>query len=412
MVFYLLRGLFLILIAAVAALYLIPNQEGADLPFGEFLVVLLAVLAVAAAIIGLDASTPNKKLSAMSGAFLGLIAGLIVAYPLGLVVDFIGLLTVPQLDFDPQAIAAYGGEMTIQQQADLSARNAYLNLLEGVKILIGIIACYVGISLVLQTRNDFRFVIPYVEFAKQIRGNRPTILDTSVIIDGRVLDIIETKLMQGVVMVPKFVLNELQTVADSQDKTRRERGRRGLEILQKLQGSTLVDVTIEEADAEGGNVDQKLISLAQQVQGRVMTNDYNLNKIATLRGVDVINLNDLAKALRPVALPGETMAVRLVKPGEGATQGVGYLDDGTMVVVENGRDHLNRRVELTVTSTLQTSAGRMIFGRFEREAEGEKAPPDDAGRAADDEEKKTDEHALAGQPVPSRHGGRNPRRSH
>jgi len=231
--------------------------------------------------------------------------------------------------------------------------------------------------MVIQTKDDFRFVIPYVEFAKQIRGNRPTLLDTSVLVDGRIVDILDTKVMQGVLLVPKFVLNELQLIADSSDKLKRARGRRGLDVLAKLQESDVVEVHIEDRDAEGGNVDQKLISLAQDISARVMTNDYNLNKVASLRGVDVININDLAKALRPVVLPGEHMVVKLVKPGESPTQGVGYLDDGTMVVVEGGRKHLGHAVDLSVTSTLQTSAGRMIFGKYEGEEDApEKGSPE------------------------------------
>jgi uncharacterized protein YacL len=189
-----------------------------------------------------------------------------------------------------------------------------------------------------------------------------------VIIDGRIVDIIDTQLVQGSLVVPRFVLNELQTLADSGDKLRRARGRRGLEILQKLQDNRIVDFSIEDRDVEGANVDQKLLSVARQYNARVMTNDYNLNKVATLRGVDVINLNDLAKALRPVVLPGESMRVKVIRPGEGPHQGVGYLEDGTMVVVENGRQALGHEVDLVVTSTLQTSAGRMIFGRTSGEA--------------------------------------------
>jgi uncharacterized protein YacL len=216
---------------------------------------------------------------------------------------------------------------------------------------------------VIQTKDDFRFVVPYVEFAKQTRGNRPILLDTSVVIDGRIVDIVDTKLFQGSLIVPKFVLNELQLIADSSDKLRRARGRRGLDVLQKLQDKPMAEVLINDSEPEGATVDQKLVSLAQEMQARVMTNDFNLNKIATLRGIDVINLNDLAKALRPVVLPGESMRVKVIKPGEAMSQGVGYLEDGTMVVIENGRQALGHDIDVIVTSTLQTSAGRMIFGR-------------------------------------------------
>ncbi|MEX0653414.1 MAG: PIN domain-containing protein [Phycisphaeraceae bacterium] len=392
MILIILRGLFVFLAASVAVLFLLSNQEGLNITRAPATIVSLVMaltLAISVAVIVFDIKTPNKKLSAYSGVFLGLIAGLIVAYALSFVVDLVGVLFFT----DQQAVQG---------------------VLEGIKVLVGVITSYLCISLVLQTKDDFRFVIPYVEFAKEIRGNRPTILDTSILVDGRVLDIIETHVLQGAIVVPKFVLNELQTIADSADKLRRARGRRGLDVLQKLQDSTIVEVSIPDADdAEGINVDQKLISLAQQMQGRVMTNDYNLNKVATLRGVDVINLNDLAKAMRPVVLPGEHMRVRIVKPGEGPAQGVGYLDDGTMVVVEGGRQHLSEEVQLEVTSTLQTSAGRMIFGRYEGEPPAEKtqdgAPrsPAPAGAAqADGGSTPESDHARLARP----RTGRNPRR--
>ena len=395
MILYILRGAFILLAAAVTSLYLLSNQWGANVDFPQFTVLLGVTVGITLAIIVIDATTSRKKLSAISGVFLGLVAGLLAAYALSFVVELIGVLTAP--DDEPQ-------------------RTAFLNLLRGVKVIIGLITCYLGISLVLQTKDDFRFVIPYVEFAKETRGSRPILLDTSVIVDGRILDIIQTQVIQGVLIVPRFVLNELQQIADSADKLKRARGRRGLEMLQKLQENRVVEVLMDEQDVEGVGVDQKLIALAQQNRGRVMTNDYNLNKVAGLRGVDVINLNDLAKALRPVVLPGEHLNVKLVKGGEGPNQGVGYLDDGTMVVVEYGRTHLGQDVDLIVTSTLQTSAGRMIFGKFANEEHnvpppGEDESTDEANQAPSHEDvSSTPSHD---EPRQSRGGssGRNPRRS-
>jgi uncharacterized protein YacL len=302
-------------------------------------------LVVALAIIITDILIRKKKLAVISGLFLGLIAGLIVGYAIGLLVDLYGIL----FPTAPEGITPEG----------------YNGLLEGVKVFIGLISCYWGITIVLQTRGDFRFVLPYIEFTRQVRGPRSLLLDTSVIIDGRIVDVIDTRILQSSLVVPKFVLDELQLIADSSDKLKRARGRRGLEVLQKLQETPKVDIVIHDVDADGANVDQKLVSLAMEMQARVMTNDYNLNKICGLRGVDVVNLNDVAKSLRPVALPGELMYVKIVKPGEALSQGVGYLEDGTMVVVENARQMIGQEINLTVTSTLQTSAGRMIFGRFD-----------------------------------------------
>jgi uncharacterized protein YacL len=349
MILFMLRGSFILMACCISVLYVITLQTQArdangELPYSTIVIMLGLSMGIAMAVIAVDSYIKKKKLAAISGVFLGLIAGLIVSAALGMFVDLI-----PTIGPQPKSITM----------------DAYLDLLQGVKVFIGLICCYVCISLVLQTKDDFRFVIPYVEFAKQVRGTKPILLDTSIIIDGRIIDIIETQILQGTLIVPKFVLNELQVIADSADKLKRARGRRGLDILQRLQENSVISVTIDEAEAEGTNVDHKLISLAQHMPARVMTNDYNLNKIATFRGVDVINLNDLAKAMRPVALPGELMQVKIVKPGEGPTQGVGYLEDGTMVVVENAKNAVNKIIDLTVTSTLQTSAGRMIFGRAE-----------------------------------------------
>ncbi|MFP4144997.1 MAG: PIN/TRAM domain-containing protein [Phycisphaeraceae bacterium] len=398
MVLNILRGAFVVLVTAVAALYLIPgdeavaNQQATSWPL--IITGIVATMALAAGVVAVDALTRRKRLAAVSGVFLGLIAGLVAAYALSFVVDLVGLLYFEESE---------------------NVRK----LLEGVKVIIGLVTSYIGITMVLQTKDDFRFVIPYVEFAKQIRGSRPIILDTSIIVDGRITDIVDTRVMQGTLVVPKFVLGELQAIADSSDKLRRARGRRGLDILQKLRESPVVHVHIEEADAEGASVDQKLISLAQQMQGRVMTNDYNLNKIAELRGVEVINLNDLAKAMRPVVLPGEHMAVRLIKPGESPSQGVGYLEDGTMVVVEEGRPHIGEEVTLEVTSTLQTSAGRMIFGRYEASRNGEGGSGDsrsgsEAVPAGDTGGGRSDSSATGSPVRRGRSGrppsGRNPRR--
>jgi len=382
MILYILRGAFILLTASVAALYLLSNQWGAAFSYPLFALILGITIVLAAIVVVIDAGTPHKKLSSISGIFLGLIAGLVVAYPLWLMIDLIGLWALPNDE-------------------------SYLNLLHGVKVLVGMLTCYVSISLVLQTKDDFRFVIPYVEFTKQVRGNRPALLDTSVVIDGRILDIVETGIMQGTLVLHKFVLNELQTVADSADKLRRARGRRGLDILQKLQDNHIVEVVIEDRDAEGGNVDQKLVSLAQLMQARIMTNDYNLNKIATLRGVDMININDLAQSLRPVALPGEAMTVKIVKPGENPTQGVGYLDDVTMIVVEQGRDMIGREVNLVVTSMLQTSAGRMIFGRLAGPGEPTHT---DKPASFNQEAPVTTATAASSRSSASRITGRNPRR--
>ncbi|MBI1371979.1 MAG: TRAM domain-containing protein [Phycisphaera sp.] len=344
MVLNLLRGLFVMMSAAVAALYAVGLAESQPERFGQKHVFLFIIgaIAVSTLIVAIDVFTTKKKLVALSGVFLGLIVGMIAAYAVSFLVDFVHTVFPDIPD----------------------------HLLEGIKVLIGVVCVFVSISMVIQTKDDFRFVIPYVELSKQIRGTRPMLLDTSAIIDGRILDIATTHILQGLLIIPKFVLDELQTISDSADKLKRARGRRGLDILGKLQSNPTVDVSIEDAEAEGATVDQKLVSLAQDLHARIITTDFNLTKVAEVRGVEVINVNILAEALRPVVLPGEQLSVKIVKPGESPSQGVGYLEDGTMVVVEKAREMIGRDVALTVTSVLQTSAGRMMFGRLNEPRKG------------------------------------------
>ncbi len=192
------------------------------------------------------------------------------------------------------------------------------------------------------------------------------ILDTSVIIDGRIADISETGFLDGIIVIPQFVLRELQMVADSADGLKRNRGRRGLDILQKLQKAANINIQIVEDDFPMvREVDLKLIELAKVYEGKIVTNDFNLNKVAQLQGVEVLNINELANALKPIVLPGEIMRVFILKEGKEYSQGVAYLDDGTMVVVDNARKMIGKTIDVSVTSVLQTTAGKMIFGKFD-----------------------------------------------
>jgi uncharacterized protein YacL len=304
--------------------------------------VMIGCVGAAFVVIALDIFVPRKSLATISGLFFGLIVGMVIAYGLSLIVDLL---------------------------ASNNTSGVVSPVIPTLKLGLGVVCCYMAVSFILQTKDDVRFVIPYVEFAKEMKGAKPFILDTSVIIDGRIADISNTKIITSELIVPRFVLQELQTIADSSDKLKRVRGRRGLDMLNKLQSNEHIEIrmldVVPERSAENAGVDEMLVDLAVQLSGKVVTNDYNLNKIAQLRGVPVININDLANALKPVVLPGETMSVKVVKPGEEAGQGVGYLEDGTMVVAEGARDRLGELVELTVTSVLQTSAGRMIFGRMD-----------------------------------------------
>jgi uncharacterized protein YacL len=195
---------------------------------------------------------------------------------------------------------------------------------------------------------------------------RTILMDTSVIIDGRIADIARTGFLTGTLLIPRFVLNELQYIADSADGLRRQRGRRGMEVLTQIQQEPSVPVQISDIDVEGAReVDDKLVILARQLRCPILTNDYNLNRVAELQGVPVLNVNELANAVKAVLLPGESLDVNIIQEGKEHGQGVGYLDDGTMVVVEDGKDYLNREIPVTVTKVLQTAAGRMIFARPE-----------------------------------------------
>jgi uncharacterized protein YacL len=234
---------------------------------------------------------------------------------------------------------------------------------------------YFGIAIFVMRQTDLSTLIrlsPAHSSEEESTSTQPTsrtvLLDTSVIIDGRIADIARTGFLVGTLLIPRFVLNELQFIADSSDNLRRQRGRRGIEVISQLQKDTSTPLRISDMDVEGvREVDDKLVVLARQLRCPILTNDYNLNRIAELQGVSVLNVNELANAVKLVFLPGESMEVNVIQEGKESGQGVGYLDDGTMVVVEDGRNYLNKKIDVTVTKVLQTAAGRMIFGRLEKE---------------------------------------------
>ena len=229
-------------------------------------------------------------------------------------------------------------------------------------IILILVFCYLGMVIAMRGKDEFNVIIPYVRFTRQAESDEIIVLDTSVIIDGRIADMAQTHFIQGRFLVPRFVLRELQQIADSQDALKRNRGRRGLDVLNRLQKNSRLSVKIHEDDfPEIKDVDSKIIKLAKILDAKVFTNDFNLNKIAELQGVKVLNINDLANALKPVVLPGEEMVVRVTREGKEYNQGVAYLDDGTMIVIDNARRLIGQTTKVIVTSVLQTSAGRMIF---------------------------------------------------
>ena len=343
MILNLIRFIFAVLVALVGLAYLAKTGHGVHFQSKPYYM-LVAGIVLAFMVITVDLIFRRKNLSAISGLFLGLLVGIVLSLVIGALIN-----QISKVFLDAQELREYG------------------TLIRGGKLLIGLSACYLSISLILQTKDDFRFIIPYVEFSRATRGPRPYILDTSAIIDGRIADIAGTGVLESQLIVPRFVINELQAVADSADRLKRARGRRGLDVLQKLQAMPKLELHIWDGtlvdNAKFQGVDQKLVALAAQENSRIVTSDYNLNKVATLHGVTVVNLNDLANAVRAVVLPGEQMRLRVIKPGEAPGQGVGYLEDGTMVVIENARDKIGGDIDVLITNSVHTSAGRMIFAR-------------------------------------------------
>ena len=351
----LLRGCFVafLLATAAAAMQFFAAEEN----FGGGVLAAATILGVGAVVLGTDLRESNKQIATISAVYFGLLFGLLLGWLFSLVLDPVvdAFYTSP----DP-------------------GRVKHIQLIW--RCAATVMACYVTISTLLQTKDDFRFIIPYVEFSKQVKGPKPLILDTSVIIDGRIADLCETRVVDSKLIVPRFVLQELQGIADSSDKLKRNRGRRGMDILKKMQSNAKIELQMHDGVAgESRNdqkirVDERLVLFAKAMGGRVVTNDFNLNKIAQLQGVEVINLNEIANSLKTVALPGEYLFVKVVKAGDQMGQGVGYLEDGTMIVVENGRAMIGLETSILVTSVLQTPAGRMIFGRPETRASGSYAP--------------------------------------
>lgn len=231
------------------------------------------------------------------------------------------------------------------------------------RVIIYVCSLYLGIALISQL--DIGFGLIKAPTSKGISGESLKILDTSVIIDGRIADIIDTKFIEGVLIVPKFVLDELQQIADSSDSVKRSRGRRGLDVLDRLKkdSETLLRITDQDFP-ETSEVDSKLVKLGKALDAKIITNDFNLLKVAQIQGVTVLNINLLANSLKPIVLPGEKMKIVVIKEGKDPGQGIGYLDDGTMVVVDSGKKYVGDEIFVTVTSVLQTPAGRMIFAKY------------------------------------------------
>lgn len=341
----LIRVGFVSLMLIVMLLYVLGISEKAgDLEVGfakRWWVPVLTALVLAGVFLAIDLFTPRKKISMISGVVFGLMAGLMAAWVFSTVIDL------------------------VVQSWDLNTTTSAGAIVSAIKVLLGVSLSFLGITMVIQTQDEFRLVIPYVEFAKQMRGPLPLVLDTSALIDARIADIAASGLVQQTIVIPEFVIEELQLLADSRDRMKRNKGHRGLEIVSKLQRMNAVDVMIDGSPVQKKAVDLALIELCTRMPGMLVTLDIALSRIATIQKIPTLNINDLANALKPVVIPGKMIHVELIKPGEQHGQAVGYLPDGTMVVAEDGYPYIGQARDLVITSSMQTAAGRLLFARVD-----------------------------------------------
>jgi uncharacterized protein YacL len=292
-------------------------------------------LIVALLVIRVEKDIRKLSLRIIAGGVIGMVIGLLIALILGFGLNMVIKITQNQ------------------------------HVVPWIYLLLTGILGYLGLVLGSKKVDEFNFRAP-----EEKESTNHRLLDTSVIIDGRIADICDAGFLDGVLIVPRFVLNELQFIADSSDSMKRSRGRRGLDVLNRMQKSSSISIEIVEQDfPKIKGVDGKLVALSQKINAKLLTNDYNLNKVAELQGVRVLNVNELANAMKPVVLPGEPMVVKIIREGKEPGQGVGYLDDGTMIIVDNAQRMINSTVEVVVTSVLQTTAGRMIFTELREAAE-------------------------------------------
>jgi len=338
---YLIRGAIAVFLAAVGSLILSVSgiKPGTSIIIGVVL---------AGAIFGLQLGAEKFSLKAFSVLMIGLVIGVIMSF---LVRAILGGLPVSIL----------GGKASTPAEEEEAARTAdrYVNWGWGISLIL---FTYFGIIVANRGASQFSMFTPEDRTSSEAKGSHKVIVDTSVIIDGRLADIGATGFIEEQLIIPRFVLKELQAIADSSDHLKRARGRRGLDMLNRIQKDPNIDVAISEEDfLKIPDVDAKLVKLAKELDAKVFTNDYNLNKLAQFQQVQVLNINDLANALKPVILPGEVITVRIVREGKEPGQGVAYLDDGTMVVVNDGKGKIGYKLDVSVTSVLQKPAGRMIF---------------------------------------------------
>lgn len=319
-------GLFLVRIFFVIIFTVVGWQTGINYNNPYFGIVAAAVFSLL--VVFIEAVAKNISLRGLSATIFGLILGFVLSR---IVMWTLMLLPIPS------------------------------DITETINMFMIFIFAYWGMIIGLKGQDDFHLVIPYVHFKRQQQYEDIVLLDTSAIIDGRIVDLLDTGFIEARIYVPAFVLSELQLISDSQDPIKRQRGQRGLEMLKKLQSQKTVELKIHKQDVDAKGVDGKLVKLAALLDARLMTTDYNLNRVASLQGVKVLNVNDLVRALRSVYLPGEAFNLKLIREGKEQNQAVGYLDDGTMVVVENASKYVGRTMKVVVTTMLQNPSGTIIF---------------------------------------------------
>lgn len=316
--------------------------QTADATGMQFVAMIVSGLIALAVILVDYMAVARSSIGTVSAIVFGLLIGLLVAQ------IFVGIVSLV-VDFESE-----GGKET----------------LGAIRLALVLIFCYLGPAYILRTQDDLRFIVPYVEFRRQAQGPRPLILDTSAIIDGRIVDVARCHVFDAPLVVPRFVIEELQKIADHGDRARRERGRKGLERLKQLREDTQLEVEVIQATyAQQAEVDRRLIEVTRARDGKLVTCDYNLQQVCEVEGVLSINLNQLADAVKLNFVTGEVIRLRISRKGEGPEQGVGYLEDGTMVVVEGARDRKGQTVSCEVTSTIQSSQGRMVFARLREDGD-------------------------------------------
>ena len=333
------RAVFMVLLVSVTLLTVSSFRTTADFNYNTMVGLAIATTAVGLLVVIIDALTPNKRLAGVVGVYMGVCLGLVGAVAFGALLDTVA--------------KAWG---------IIETEGIYLTL---AKTVVGMVFCFLSVSVVLNTKDDLRLVIPYVEFSRTRRGVRPWLLDTSVLIDGRLLPLAATGFLDAPLVVPQFVVDELQKLADSGDRTRRGKGRRGLELLAKLRETPWADVSLQDFRVSGMGVDRMLVESARSEGMRLLTLDANLEAVARIQGVTALNLNEVAGTLRAPLAPGDSVSVQVVKRGEGERQGVGYLADGTMVVIEDAQSRIGSTLQVCITNAVQTAAGRLLFARVE-----------------------------------------------